>query len=134
MLVSMGDKKVFVPEIEKKSGKRGRMEMAMSVMKAMANGDSRPTNIMYSSNMCWNVVSSYLANMESQGLIVCKSSVRNLSVKRRGWSGTGSGHKERETNRHYFLTEKGLDLLNRYLEVFNVVQSCQNKPMREQFN
>ena len=70
--------------------KRSRLEIYVDVMKVLRKGESRPTRIMYQSNLSWKPLMQILENLMKQEIIV-GSLVHGQAV--------------------YRLTKKGFDIL-----------------------
>jgi len=67
-------------------------------MQAIFEGAVKPAHIMYHSNLSWNIAHNALNLMEKQGLVITADS---------------------EGRRCYFLTEKGVRILNTYSSLKN---------------
>ena len=75
------------------SQRRSRLEVKIAIMQAIFEGAVKPAHIMYRSNLSWNIAHNALSLMEKQGLVITADS---------------------EGRRCYFLTEKGVRILNTY--------------------
>ena len=76
------------------STRRSKLEITLAVLKAVDEGITKPTKIMYATNMSWNLTQRVFSDLVEQGLL-CVEEVQ------------GSG---RSTKR-YKLTEKGQNVL-----------------------
>lgn len=77
------------------SSRRSKLEILLSVLSAIRDGEDKPTRIMYAANMSWNPTQEVLAELVKDGL-----------VQTREESG------EKKTKRRYDITEKGLNVVN----------------------
>ncbi len=75
--------------------RRSKLEILLTVLRAVNNGETKPTKIMYASNMSWNLTQRVFADLVRQGL---------LDVK--------ENPKSRRSTRRYMITEKGSNVLN----------------------
>ena len=51
------------------SSRRSRVQMSQEVFTAIANGEDKPTRIMYACNLSWSSLLSILSLLESMGFI-----------------------------------------------------------------
>jgi len=54
------------------SEKRSRIRLCLDVLKVISKGVTKPTNIMYKSNLSWTTLMEILKFLEEEGLIRCK--------------------------------------------------------------
>ena len=80
--------------------RRSKLEIYIDVLKEIKQGTSKPTRIMYGSNLSWKLLQGVLGSMVDQGLIeeIDKSS-----------------SKDKRTNKIYRITSKG-DGVIRYFD------------------
>ena len=78
--------------------RRSKLEIMLTVLRAVNDGETKPTKIMYASNMSWNLTQRVFADLVRQGLL----DVRENPASRR-------------STRRYVITEKGSNVL-RYFE------------------
>jgi predicted transcriptional regulator len=83
------------------SQRRSRLEVKIDIMRAIFEGAVKPAHIMYRSNLSWNIAHNALSLMEKQGLVITADS---------------------EGRRCYFLTEKGVRVLNTYKSLKNELE------------
>lgn len=77
------------------SARRSKLEITLAVLKAVDGGETKPTKIMYASNMSWNLTQKVFTDLVEQGLLELEE------VHGRG----------RSTKR-YYITEKGKNVLD----------------------
>lgn len=77
------------------SSRRSKLEILLSVLSAIRDGEDKPTRIMYAANMSWNPTQEVLAELVEDGLVQTREE---------------SGGKK--TKRRYDITEKGLNVVN----------------------
>ena len=75
--------------------RRSKLEILLTVLRAVNNGETKPTKIMYASNMSWNLTQRVFADLVRQGLLEVKENP-----------------KSRRSTRRYMITEKGSNVLN----------------------
>ena len=92
------------------SQRRTRLEIAIEVLNLINSGTKKPTRIMYGARISWNPLMGILGTLMSKDLIK-KHSLENL----------GKARKDRRTPRYYEITEKGLNVLNYFREVKDVI-------------
>ncbi|HUI01606.1 MAG TPA: winged helix-turn-helix domain-containing protein [Nitrososphaerales archaeon] len=92
-------------QLRKAAGRRSAFEVMMDVLRSVANGDSKPTHIMYRSNTSWLILQRCLAALEASQFVT--------SVD----FGQRSG---------YEATEKGRGVLHDYLRL---VESTSGQPV-----
>jgi len=51
------------------SSRRSKVEIYLTVLKAIRDGESRPTRIMYSANLSWKPLTQILDSLEKEELI-----------------------------------------------------------------
>jgi len=73
--------------------KRSKLELYIDVLRVIKKGQSKPTRIMYSSNLSWNPLKEALDLLESQRAITSK---------------TDGDRKQ------YFITEKGRSVIEQF--------------------
>jgi predicted transcriptional regulator len=78
--------------------RRSKLEIMLTVLRAVNDGETKPTKIMYASNMSWNLTQRVFADLVRQGLL----DVMENPASRR-------------STRRYVITEKGSNVL-RYFE------------------
>lgn len=76
------------------SSRRSKLEIVLSVLSAIREGEDKPTRIMYAANMSWNPTQEVLAELVEEGLVKIRESVG------------------KKTKRRYDITEKGLNVIN----------------------
>lgn len=76
------------------SSRRSKLEIVLSVLSAIREGEDKPTRIMYAANMSWNPTQEVLAELVEEGLVKIRESVG------------------KKTKRRYDITEKGLNVVN----------------------
>ena len=84
------------------SQRRSRLEVKIDIMQAIFQGAVKPAHIMYRSNLSWNIAHNALNLMEKQGLVITNES---------------------EGRRCYFLTKKGIRVLNTFTSLKNQLES-----------
>jgi predicted transcriptional regulator len=78
------------------AARRSAFEVVMDVLKASADGATKPTHIMYRSNTSWTVLKKHLDSLSAWGFIMK--------------SGEGSGTE-------FTITEKGRAVLQDYMNL-----------------
>lgn len=78
--------------------RRSKLEIMLTVLRAVDEGETKPTKIMYASNMSWNLTQRVFSDLVKQGLLEVRE---NPGSKR--------------STRRYVITEKGKNVL-RYFE------------------
>ena len=78
--------------------RRSRLELYLTVLKAIKNGTEKPTRIMYEANLSWTILKDILSSLVSQDL------AEEIDV---------SESRDKRSVRIYRITEKG-DHLIRY--------------------
>lgn len=76
--------------------RRSLLQIRMDILKAIARGSGKPTQIMYTANLSWALLKSQLSSFLESGL---------LSVQTYG------------SRRRYELTEKGAEILKAYEKI-----------------
>jgi len=80
------------------SPRRSKLEIMLTVLSAVRDGEEKPTKIMYASNLSWVPTQRMLSEMVDQGLLIRRE------------------YPERKRSRtRYAISEKGLRIL-RYFE------------------
>ena len=87
-----------IGEERKMSERRSKLEIVLSVLSAIRDGENKPTRIMYAANMSWNPTQKVLAKLVVEELIRVIERPGSMRSKKR-----------------YRLTEKGANVL-RYFE------------------
>lgn len=78
--------------------RRSKLEICLDVLWVIKNGSSKPTRIMYDSNLSWRPLKNILKFMVTRGLI------REID--------THTARKyDRRTTRRYEITQKGEDIV-----------------------
>ena len=80
------------------SERRSKLEIMLKVLKAIRDGETKPTRIMYAANMSWNPTQQVLKKLVGEDLIRVTEKPGSKRAKKR-----------------YGLTEKGSNVL-RYFE------------------
>jgi len=80
--------------------RRSKLEIYLDVLKVIKNGKTKPTRIMYGTNLSWKLLQDALSNMIDQGLI------ERIDV---------SNGNDKRTNTIYRVTGKGENVI-RYFE------------------
>jgi predicted transcriptional regulator len=80
--------------------RRSKLEIYLDVLWSIKNGTTKPTRIMYESNLSWRPLQSILGSMVSQGLVTQVDAADS---------------RDRRTNTVYEMTQKG----ERVVEYFN---------------
>lgn len=81
-------------EVKEISNRRSKLEITLSVLKAIESGIDKPTRIMYSANMSWNPTQKVLERLVQEGHIQVTEEFGNKRAKKR-----------------YEITEKGRNVL-----------------------
>jgi len=81
--------------------RRSKLETCMDLLKVIARGETKPTRVMYKSNLAWNPMQRYLQLLMSQGLIISE---------------------QKGDRTLYSITEKGRRVLAYFGEVTRVVK------------
>ena len=76
--------------------RRSKLETYFAIVEVIGNGFEKPTHIMYKANLSWSVMQRYIKNLELRGIVSCG---------------------QVEGKRGYHLTQKGFELLSKYLEL-----------------
>jgi predicted transcriptional regulator len=76
--------------------RRSLLQIRMDILKVVAQGNAKPTQIMYKANLSWALLKAQLEEFQSRGL---------LAVRRYG------------SRKKYELTEKGSVMLEAYLKL-----------------
>jgi len=84
------------------SEKRSRVRLCLDVLRVISKGVEKPTNIMYKSNLSWNPLMEILRLLMREDLIRCEAIGK--------W-------------KRYKITEKGLEVLNYFREVEELLVS-----------
>lgn len=77
------------------SARRSKLEITLAVLKAVDGGETKPTKIMYASNMSWNLTQKVFADLVEQELLELEE------VHGRG-----------RCTKRYSITEKGKNVLD----------------------
>jgi hypothetical protein len=89
--------------------RRGQTEIIRDILLLIARGVSKPTRIMYGTNLAWDRLTAYLASIEAKGLVECREETKRVryvgshSEPSRRLSPTPRSH----VVRRYVLTPKG---------------------------
>ena len=83
--------------------RRSKLEIMLTVLGAVRDGEKKPTKIMYAANMSWNLTQRIFRDLVEQGLLEMREEPKGKRVIRR-----------------YELTEKGLNVLQ-YFEEANAL-------------
>jgi len=75
--------------------RRSRLEIILTILTNIREGEEKPTRIMYAANMSWTPTKKILSSLVEQGLIKVKNT-------------QGRGRSKQR----YLITEKGINLLN----------------------
>lgn len=82
------------------SKKRSKLEIYLDVLRVIRAGYSKPTNIMYKSNLSWITLRDILDSLIERGLITAI---------------------EKDGRKLYFITSKGKSVLNSLEEACNIL-------------
>ncbi len=74
--------------------RRSKLDIMLTVLKAISEGEQKPTKIMYASNMSWNLTQRIFADLVRQGFLTVRE---NPESKR--------------STKRYEITEKGMNVL-----------------------
>jgi len=88
-----------------RSNKRSKLQIFEDVLRVIAEGEYKPTRIMYRSNLSWSPLKKILENMINLGL------VEEKIVKR---------------HRYFFITSKGEE----FLEYMDKLKCAGSRPIR----
>ena len=80
-------------------GRRSRLEIYLEVLNAIKSGITKPTRIMYASNMSWNTSQKLLVKLVAEGLVL-ETSIESKVRKKR----------------EYSLTDKGLNFISHFVD------------------
>jgi len=89
-----------IKAIKALAGRRSALEVTMAIMRATAEGCTKPTTIMYKSNTSWMILKNNLASLVASGFIL---------ESHRGAKST------------YTVTTKGIAVLKEYLNIVYLV-------------
>ena len=84
------------------SSRRSRFQISVEVLTAIANGEQKPTRIMYACNLSWNSIKETLSLLSAKGYIDEMS--------------------ENEKRKRYSITGKGVDVIGYYAGLQDLVQ------------
>ncbi|NQT09159.1 hypothetical protein HQ586_08790 [Candidatus Bathyarchaeota archaeon] len=85
--------------MDNENKRRSKLEIMLTVLSAVRDGEHKPTKIMYAANMSWNLTQRVFADLVDQGLLDMREVPRgNRSIRR------------------YEITEKGLNVLAYFTE------------------
>ena len=63
----------------RRDGKRSRLEIYRDILRAVSEGERKPTLIMYRSNLSWRTCTRYINRLSKEGLLtVTKSGVHRV--------------------------------------------------------
>jgi predicted transcriptional regulator len=84
--------------------KRTRLEIIRDILEVIKsrNGKIKPTHILYKSNLSYSMMEEYLDELKEKGFVT---------------------ETEKEGNKTYKITEKGMEFLNKYSIVANFTES-----------
>ncbi|MEM2166359.1 MAG: DUF4364 family protein [Candidatus Bathyarchaeia archaeon] len=82
------------------SKKRSKLEIYLDVLRVIRAGYSKPTNIMYKSNLSWITLRDILDSLVERGLITML---------------------EKDGRKLYFITSKGKSVLNSLEEAYSIL-------------
>lgn len=82
------------------SKKRSKLEIYLDVLRVIRAGYSKPTNIMYKSNLSWITLRDILDSLVERGLITML---------------------EKDGRKLYFITSKGKSILNSLEEAYSIL-------------
>ncbi len=74
--------------------RRSKLDIMLTVLRAVAGGEHKPTKIMYAANMSWNLTQRVFEDLVRQGLL----EVREVPGSKR-------------STRRYLISEKGRSVL-----------------------
>ena len=77
-------------------GRRSLLQIKVDILKVVASGFGKPTQIMYRANLSWNVLQAQLKSFVGSGML---------------------GVEEYGSRRRYLVTPKGLEMLDSYQKV-----------------
>ena len=77
-------------------GRRSLLQIKVDILKVVASGFGKPTQIMYRANLSWNVLQAQLKSFVASGM---------LDVEEYG------------SRRRYLVTPKGMEMLDSYQKV-----------------
>lgn len=83
--------------------RRSKLETMIDILRAMKQGEAKPTCIMYAVRISWKPLQRYLKSLIDMGLVVEKTPALSKVGKLR----------DRRTHVIYEITEKGEDALNK---------------------
>jgi predicted transcriptional regulator len=92
-------------------GRRSKLEIMITVLEAIQNGESKPSRIMHYANISWNKLNLVIDSLLSQELV----SQRNLEEPRR--------KKDKRSTIGYFITPKGQNVLRRFHKEKSVIKT-----------
>ena len=81
--------------------RRSRLEIYIDILEAVADGNSKPSHIMYKSNLSWKKLKGYLNFLVDQGLLIRRE------------------HRRRE---RYEISERGLKILLYFRKIKEIFQ------------
>jgi len=84
--------------------RRSKLDVKIDILQAISEGASRPTHIMYQSNLSWSPLRNFIKNLEEQGLV---------------------SSSDVESRKNYTLTQKGARVLDTYANVRRQLESPQ---------
>lgn len=96
------------------SQRRTRLEIVIEVLNLIKDGTKKPTHIMYGACISWKSL------MDILGTLISKDLIKEYSLER-----LGKARLDRRTPRHYEITEKGLNVLNYFRELKDVIANVE---------
>jgi len=77
--------------------RRSKMEICIDILRVVSEGNLKPTHVVYKANVSWPRLMKHLGFLQSQGLLATTSA--------EPWG------------ERYFITEKGIEVLNYYRKI-----------------
>jgi predicted transcriptional regulator len=85
--------------------RRSKLEIILSVLGAVYDGEKKPTRIMYASNLSWNTGQRVLSNLVEKDL------VREYTLE-----------SKKNMIKRYEITEKGVNTLNYFQRAREIIE------------
>jgi predicted transcriptional regulator len=84
--------------------RRSKLEIMLTVLSAVRNGEGKPTKIMYATNLSWVPTQKMLSDMVEQGLLIKREYPKRKRSKTR-----------------YEISEKGIRILDYFEKAEDVI-------------
>lgn len=85
------------------SERRSKLRLYLDILRVISSGTTKPTRIMFETNMSWTSMKKALEFLLENELI-CKEKYENFEIRR-------GNSRDRRSKERYFISQKGLTII-----------------------